>query len=76
MTIHPKKGRSGTWRLGLYGACTLLALPTLALAGDTYEIPSATIDGGGGTSSSATFTLTGTIGQSDASAASLEIIAC
>jgi hypothetical protein len=35
-------------------------------AGQSYEIPWYTIDGGGGTSSGGTFSLAGTIGQPDA----------
>ena len=48
--------------LSLVLACTVLARSS----GGDFEITSATIDAGGGTSSGGTFELTGTIAQPDA----------
>ena len=45
----------------------LLAAPVPALAGPGYAIDWHTIDGGGGTSTGGVYTLSGTIGQPDAS---------
>ena len=53
--------------LSLVGALMLAALPVLA---PPYEITFFTIDGGGGTSSGGSYTLSGTIGQPDAGAMS------
>jgi hypothetical protein len=49
-------------------ALALLLLPGAALAqsGGGYEITSWTVDGGGGSSSGATYALVGTVGQPDA----------
>ncbi|MGQ0629171.1 MAG: EF-hand domain-containing protein [Phycisphaerales bacterium] len=62
-----------TFTLRLLG----LVLPTMLFATAAplhaqYSITWFTIDGGGGTSSSATFTLSGTIGQCDAGSSSAE----
>lgn len=46
---------------------TLAIGASLALAGPQYSIPWSTIDGGGGTSSGGAYTLSGTVGQHDAS---------
>jgi hypothetical protein len=48
----------------------LLAIPLTALA-QSYSIDWYTVDGGGGTSSGGNYTLSGTIGQSDATTATL-----
>jgi hypothetical protein len=49
---------------------TPLAAPAPASAGGNYTLDWYTVDGGGGTSSSASFGLSGTIGQPDASVSS------
>jgi hypothetical protein len=46
----------------------LLASPSLALIGGGFDMTWNTVDGGGGSSSGGGFTLSGTVGQSDASA--------
>ena len=48
----------------------LLAVPILAQTGGGYDLTWNSIDGGGGTSSSSGYTLSGSIGQPDASLAS------
>jgi hypothetical protein len=44
----------------------LIAIPILAQTGGGYDLTWSTIDGGGGTSSNAGYSLSGTIGQHDA----------
>jgi hypothetical protein len=51
--------------LGRFGIAFLLAIPLAALA-QPYAIDWYTVDGGGGTSGGGNYTLSGTIGQSDA----------
>lgn len=46
--------------------CLILALASLNLTAQQYAIAWSTIDGGGGTSTNATYALSGTIGQPDA----------
>jgi hypothetical protein len=55
------------------GALILAALTTIARAqsGGPFDLSWSTIDGGGGTSAAGQFTLSGTIGQSDANAVTL-----
>lgn len=50
-------------------AAITATLATTALAGPAYQITWSTIDSGGGTSNAGAFTLSGTIGQPDASPA-------
>jgi len=45
----------------------LIAVPILAQTGGGYDLTWSSIDGGGGTSSSGGYSLSGTIGQPDAS---------
>jgi hypothetical protein len=56
-------------RPALYFLLAMLALPTLARTQD-YAIPWFSMDGGAGTSSGGSFSLSGTIGQPDAGRAS------
>lgn len=44
----------------------LITLPVLAQSGGGYDLSWSTADGGGGSSSGSTFSLTGTAGQPDA----------
>ena len=56
--------------LTLVAALLVTAAPSISLAqssGGDFEITRSTIDNGGGTSSGGDFSLTGTIGQHDAS---------
>jgi hypothetical protein len=50
-------------------AFTLLLLPVLSAFGQTYSIDWSTIDGGGGTSTGGVYSVSGSIGQPDASGA-------
>jgi hypothetical protein len=56
-------------KLGLslvLGACCLVLLLPAARADNSYQIDWWTVDGGGGTGTGATFSLSGTVGQPDA----------
>ena len=50
----------------LSAVCFLMTVSLFAQSGGDYILERSTIDGGGGTSSGGTYTLTGTIGQPDA----------
>ncbi len=52
----------------IYLLLAFLIVPARWVAGQSYSIDWSTIDGGGGTSTNATYTLSGTIGQPDAGA--------
>jgi hypothetical protein len=56
--------------LALMSLALLIALPILAQTGGGYDLAWSSIDGGGGTSSSGGYTLSGVIGQPDAGLAS------
>ena len=56
--------------LGRFGIAFLLAIPLAALA-QPFAIDWYTVDGGGGTSTGGSYTLSGTIGQPDAAATTL-----
>jgi len=58
-------GKSRDTRLWL-SFLLIFIVPALSQGAGPYKIGSYTIDGGGGTSSSGTYTLSGTIGQPDA----------
>jgi len=64
LMISPIPGRQGTMKTILSIIVALILLPSLARA--QYSIDWYTIDGGGGTSSGGSYTLSGTIGQPDA----------
>ena len=56
--------------LVLVSVTLLIVAPILAQTGGGYDLTWSSIDGGGGTSSSGGYTLSGTIGQYDASLSS------
>lgn len=56
--------------LGRFGIAFLLAIPLAALA-QPFAIDWYTVDGGGGTSTGGSYTLSGTIGQPDAATTTL-----
>ena len=51
-----------TFRFILLTFAVVLALPQLALA-QTYELPAGVVASGGGTATSASYSLSGTVGQ-------------
>jgi len=56
----------GNVKVALLGVFLLMTVPASAQSGGDYYLSWHTIDGGGGTSSSGPYVLTGTIGQPDA----------
>jgi hypothetical protein len=61
--------QSKIWRCALLGICFLLSAFGFRAAGQSYSVDWYKVAGGGGTSTGATYQVTGTIGQHDASGA-------
>ena len=61
-----KAFRFGPFFLSLVLAALLLVSAALAQTGGGYDLTWFTVDGGGGTSSGAPYTLSGSVGQPDA----------
>ena len=67
MLINPFGLAGGNALLLLAGLIVLVtALPLLAASGGPYDVSWDTLDGGGGTSSGGSYTVSGTAGQPDA----------
>ena len=56
----------GRWQIGLFLLALLNSTFCLSALGQSYSIDWSKVSGGGGTSTSATYSVTGTIGQHDA----------
>jgi hypothetical protein len=66
-TFQPGRRPRSSLPAGVVLLLGLLTVPLLALAQTNYSLPWQTVDGGGGVSTGATYTVSGTIGQPDAS---------